>query len=80
MAVVFGNLTNTYGGLQPGTPGVATLQSAEAFNNRISNLCLDFVYIGIGVFATTFFSTLSWVISGERISRRIRMYVLSISL
>ena len=80
MAVVFGNLTNTFGGLQPGAPGIATFPTKDAFNSRVSELALDFVYIGIAVMATMFIGSLSWTISGDRISRRIRGYILSASL
>lgn len=76
MAVVFGDLTNTFGGLQPGAPGISTIPTEHAFHIQVSKFVLDFVYIGIGVFATMFFGSLSWTISGERISRRIRGYVL----
>ena len=71
MVIVFGDLTNTFSGLQPGTPGVATIPTIDGFNSQVSKLALDFVYIGIGVLATTFFGSLFWTISGERISRRI---------
>lgn len=76
MAVVFGDLLNTFGGLQPGAPGIVAIPTEDAFNRQISRLCLDFVYIGIGILVAMFFGSLSWTISGERISRRIRKYVL----
>ena len=79
-AVVFGDLTNTFGGLLPGALGIAPIPSEDVFNSQVSKSALNFVYIGIGVFATMFFGSLSWTISGERISRRIRGYVLSASL
>jgi len=37
-------------------------------------LALDLVYIGIGVLVTTYVGNVLWIISGERISRRIRQY------
>jgi hypothetical protein len=80
MVVVFGELTNTFGGLQRGTPGVSIISSVDDFNSRVSGFVLDLIYIGIGVLTTTFFGSLFWTISGERISRRIRRYVLSCSL
>ena len=80
MATVFGDLTNAFGGLQPGAPGIAPIPTEDAFNSQVSKFALRFVYIGIGVLATMFFGSLSWTISGERISRRIRGYVLSASL
>ena len=75
MVVVFGELTNAYSGVQPGTPGVAAIPTVGSFNSQVSSLALDFVYIGIGVLSTTFFGSLFWTISGERISRRIRRYL-----
>lgn len=33
---------------------------------------MDLFYIGIGVLGTTYIATVCWIISGERISRRIR--------
>lgn len=79
-AIVFGDLTNAFGGLQPGALGIPTITTEHAFNSRVSKFALQFVYIGIGVLATMFFGSISWTISGERISRRIRGYVLSASL
>lgn len=76
MVVVFGELTNTFSGLQPGAPGVTAIQTESEFNSKVSGLALDFVYIAIGVMVTTFFGSLFWTISGERISRRIRGYIL----
>jgi len=37
-------------------------------------LALDLVYIGIGVLVSTYVGNVLWIISGERISRRIREY------
>ena len=76
MAIVFGNYTNILGGLQPGAPGIPTITTVAEFNSKISKNSLQFVYIGIGVLVTMFFGSLSWTISGDRISRRIRGYVL----
>ena len=75
MVVVFGNLTNVFGGIAtPGSPTVEQVPSIDDFNHQVSKLALDFVYIGIGVLVATFLGTLFWTISGERISRRIRGY------
>jgi len=74
MAVVFGDFTNTFGGLQPGALGIDPISTVDAFNSRNSKSSLNFVYIGIGVTVSTFFATLSWTVSGERISRRLRRY------
>ena len=80
MAVVFGDLTNVFGGLQPGAPGIPTITTEAEFNSEVSKNSLQFAYIGIGVVVTMFFGSLSWTISGDRISRRIRGYVFSASL
>lgn len=75
MVVVFGNLTNVFGGfVMPGSPTVENVPSIADFNHQVSKLALDFVYIGIGVLVASFLGTLFWTISGERISRRIRGY------
>jgi ATP-binding cassette, subfamily B (MDR/TAP), member 1 len=79
MTVVFGNLTNVFGGF--GTPGATTVQSvpsASEFNSLVTKNALYFVYIGIGVLVAAFTGTLFWTLSGERISRRIRGYAINI--
>jgi len=43
----------------------------------VSKLALDLVYIGIGVLVSTYVGNVLWIISGERISRRIREYYLT---
>lgn len=78
-AVVFGGLTNIFAGLEPGALGVVNIPTVAAFNSQISKQALNFVYIGIVVLASMFFGSLFWTISGERISRRIRGYVVSAS-
>ena len=74
MVVVFGNLTNAFGSLQPGAPGIVTATSMDDFNDKIVSSSVDFVYIGVGVFVSTFFGSWFWTLSGERISRRLRGY------
>jgi ATP-binding cassette, subfamily B (MDR/TAP), member 1 len=75
MVVIFGNLTNVFGGLAtPGSPTVENIPSIADFNSQVSKLALDFVYIGIGVLLASFLGTVFWTVSGERISRRIRGY------
>ena len=74
MTVIFGDLTNAFGGFgSPGAPGVGLLTAGE-FNSEVSQLALKFVYLGIGVLAASCLGTLFWTLSGERISRRIRGY------
>lgn len=72
MVVVFGDVTNAFGSLQPDAPGIATSTTIDEFNATIASSTLDFVYIGVGVFVTTFFGSWFWTLSGERIARRIR--------
>ena len=40
----------------------------------MSRLALDLFYIGLGVLLSTYIGTVCWIITGERISRRIREY------
>ena len=81
MVVVFGNLTNVFGGISsPGSPTVENVQTVDDFNSQVSTLALEFVYIGIGVLVASFLGTLFWTLSGERISRRIRGYIPSYPL
>lgn len=76
MVVIFGNLTNVFGGLAtPGSPTVENIPSIADFNSQVSKLALDFVYIGIGILLASFLGTVFWTLSGERISRRIRGYI-----
>jgi hypothetical protein len=70
--VVFGDLTNSFGGLQGDAPGEITFSTMYDFNKKITSSILDFVYIGLGVLGATFFGSWFWTLSGERISRRIR--------
>lgn len=80
MTVVFGNLTNVFGGFgSPNGAAVDPIQSVDDFNSQISKLALQFVFIGIGVMGASFIGTLAWTMSGERISRRIRGYPLQVS-
>jgi len=73
MTVIFGNLTNALGGFtSPGSLTIGALPSGSGLTSHVSHLALDFVYLGIGVMAASFFGTFCWTLSGERISRRIR--------
>lgn len=75
MTVVFGKLTNVFGGFQsPGSSTVYAVTSTSDFNSQVTGLALKFVYIGIGVLSGSFLGTFFWTLSGERISRRIRGY------
>jgi hypothetical protein len=76
MTVLVGNLTNLFGSIaSPGAKGIASLSSVEEFHNEVSRLALILVYIGISVFVSAYIGSICWIITGERISRRIRMYI-----
>ena len=76
MTVVFGNLTNVFGGFRsPGSPAVASIPSETDFIKQVTHFALQFVYIGLGVLVASFLGVLFWTLSGERISRRIRGYI-----
>jgi hypothetical protein len=81
MTILIGNLTNVLGGIaSPGAHGVDSLSSVQEFHTKVSHQALILVYIGIAVFAATYVGTVCWIVTGERISRRIRMYVFSLGL
>jgi hypothetical protein len=75
MSILIGNLTNVFGSFsQPGAVGLTPPVSVEEFNAEIHRLALIMVYIGISVFVAGYIGTVCWIITGERISRRIRMF------
>ena len=66
MTIVFGALTQSFtdaarGGVTP-----------ESFQNNVNHQTLFFVYIFIGVAASTYIYTCAFIISGENMTRRIR--------
>jgi ATP-binding cassette subfamily B (MDR/TAP) protein 1 len=72
MTILFGSLTNLFGGVSsPGAVGI-TSDSVDEFNSEVSRSTLIIVYIGISVFVASYIGTVCWIIAGERISRRIR--------
>lgn len=76
MTILIGNLTNVLGAIDsPGAHGIESLSSVEEFHTKVSHQALILVFIGIAVFVATYVGTVCWIITGERISRRIRMYV-----
>lgn len=76
MSVLIGNLTNVFGSIsQPGAIGLTAPVSEEGFNDEINRLALIMVYVGISVLFAGYIGTVCWIITGERISRRIRMYI-----
>jgi hypothetical protein len=73
MVVIFGNLTNLFGGItNPGSSTVTNISSDSAFNGLVSKAALQFVYLGISILAASFLGVFIWTVTGERISRRIR--------
>jgi len=73
MVVVFGNLTNAFGGISnPGSSTVTTIHSASDFTSQVSHFALQFVYLGLSVLAASFLGVYLWTVTGERVSRRIR--------
>jgi hypothetical protein len=73
MTILIGNMTNLFGGISsPHALGVTSVE-VDYFNQQVKRLAVILVYIGISVFVATYLGTVCWIISGERISRRIRM-------
>ncbi|KAF2086861.1 ABC transporter-like protein [Saccharata proteae CBS 121410] len=66
LTVVFGSLAGTFQGLFNGTI------TGSAFNSKLDNYVLYFVYLGIGEFVLCYVATVGWIYVGERISGRIR--------
>ena len=75
MTILIGNLTNVFGGItNPGALSVTSIDSVDYFNSQIHRLVLILVYLGISVFFATYIGSVCWIITGERITRRIRTY------
>jgi ATP-binding cassette, subfamily B (MDR/TAP), member 1 len=75
MTIIFGNLTNVFGGFgSPGSTTVTKVSNVSDFNSLVTKFALQFVYLGIGVLVSSFLGMFFWTLSGERISRRIRGY------
>src|SRR5271154_5712073 len=75
MNVIFGNLTNVFGGYSsPNSSTSPSVPTVDDFNSQVTNLALQFVYLGLGVLVASFLGTFFWTLSGERVSRRIRGY------
>jgi len=74
MTILVGNLTNSLGVISsPGAHGIQSLASVEAFHHEVSHQATVLVCLGIAVFVSTYIGTVCWIVTGERISRRIRM-------
>ena len=75
MTVIFGNLTNVFGGFgSPGSTTVTNVPTVSVFNSLVTKFALQFVGLGIAVLVASFVGMFFWTFSGERISRRIRGY------
>ncbi|KAF3923923.1 hypothetical protein AA313_de0203653 [Arthrobotrys entomopaga] len=71
MTVVFGNLAGEFAHFFVSIPG-ADPNAPEALMQTVRRLTLYFVYMGIGEFVLVYFSTVTSIHIGERISGRIR--------
>ncbi|EPY51355.1 leptomycin efflux transporter Pmd1 [Schizosaccharomyces cryophilus OY26] len=69
MSLVAGKLAKAFTDLASG-------RGADAFQHDVNHFVLYFVYIAVGVFGCSYIYTISFIISGERISRRIRQQYL----
>lgn len=70
MTVVFGSLQGTFAGYFNQTV------SYDAFMAEMTHLVLYFVYLGIGMFFTTYISTVVFIYTGEHISGKVREHYL----
>jgi threonine/homoserine/homoserine lactone efflux protein len=75
MTVIFGNLTNVFGGFSsPGSTTVTNVSGVSDFKSLVTKFAVQFVLLGVGVLVSSFLGMFFWTLSGERISRRIRGY------
>ena len=73
--IIMGNLANVIGGFTiQNALNVAAINSVSEFNYQVSQLALKCTYIGIGVLVGNYVACVSWITTGERITRRIREY------
>lgn len=70
MTVVFGSLQGTFAGYFNNTTSYAE------FTASMTHLVLYFVYLGIGMFFTTYVSTVVFIYTGEHIAGKIREHYL----
>ncbi|KAF5657891.1 ATP-binding protein subfamily B (MDR TAP) member 1 [Fusarium heterosporum] len=71
MTVVFGNLQGVFQDFF-----VNRTLSSSAFNDKLAEFVLYFVYLGIGEFVVVYISTCGFIYSGEHISAKIREHYL----
>jgi len=73
--VISGDLANVFGGFVVQNPlNLGAITTEDEFNREVVRLVLMFVYIGLGTMVAVYFSSVLWIITGERITRRIRGY------
>ncbi|KAL2314232.1 Leptomycin B resistance protein pmd1 [Schizosaccharomyces pombe] len=65
MSLVSGQLAQAFTDLASG-------KGASSFQHTVDHFCLYFIYIAIGVFGCSYIYTVTFIIAGERIARRIR--------
>lgn len=70
MTVVFGSLQGTFAGFFNGSA------SYDSFTHEMVHLVLYFVYLGIGMFFTTYIATVVFIYTGEHIAGKIREHYL----
>ncbi|WBW74079.1 leptomycin transmembrane transporter Pmd1 [Schizosaccharomyces osmophilus] len=69
MSLVAGKLAKAFTDLASG-------RGAETFQHDVNHFVLYFIYIAVGVFGCSYIYTVTFIVSGERISRRIRQQYL----
>ncbi|KAK5995651.1 ABC multidrug transporter mdr1 [Cladobotryum mycophilum] len=70
MALVFGNLQGIF---QNSTNGQTTY---EHYTHELTRFVVYFIYLGVGVFVTSYISTVGFIYAGEHISAKIRQHYL----
>lgn len=70
MTVVFGNLQGAFSGYFNGN------ETYDEFMGSMTHLVLYFVYLGIGMFFTTYIATVVFIYTGEHIAGKIREHYL----
>lgn len=75
MTLLIGNMINLFAAISsPDAIGIPHV-TIEEYHKEIRRISLNFVYIGVAVFFAGYVGTVCWILAGERISRRIRMYL-----
>lgn len=66
MTVIFGSLTNTF------TQYFLGNTSQSTFNHQLGNFTLYFVYLAIAEFVAIYIATVSFIYTGEHMTRKVR--------